>query len=143
MSDWGIPSRQLRCQKCGEVIGRASLLPNGNLLVADRAEHEARRVSGAELLAHAKEVAAECAKASQVIALDLTRRDLDRARWSADLESAESSTRAALDEVKRLRSTADEVTFELRCRGGHTPRISAVRLGAELRDAPDGPLTLA
>ena len=142
MSEWGIPSRQLRCKKCGEMIGRASLLPNGNLLVADRAEREARRISGAELLEHAKSVAAERAGTSRDIALDYARRDVDPGRWSADLASAEIATRAALDEVKRLRSNADEVTFELRCRGGHTPRISAVRLAAEIHDTPNEPLAL-
>jgi hypothetical protein len=146
MSEWGHPTRPLKCAACGEKIGRASVWPDGTLHVGDRADIAVPLTKGADSLAQAQEVARHLAQASQKVALDHELRDSDPTRWAAEFASAEDATRAAMAEIKRLRSGTQDETYQFVCRGGHpphTPRVSAARLAAAVRDAPNEPLMLA
>lgn len=142
MSEWVHPTRPLKCAACGEVLGRASVWPDGTLAVGDRNEVVIPLTKGADSLAQAQEVARRRAKVSQVVALDRELRDSDPTRWAAELTAAEDATRAAMAEIKRLRSGTQDETYQFVCRGGHTPRVSAARLATAVRDAPNAPLML-
>jgi hypothetical protein len=142
MSQWVHPTRPLKCAACREVLGRASVWPDGTLAVGDRNEVAIPLTKGADILAQAQDAARDLAQASQRVALDRELRESDPERWSADMQSAEEATRAAMAEIKRLRSGTQASTYQFVCRGGHTPRVSAARLAAAVRDAPNTPLML-
>lgn len=142
MSEWVHPTRPLRCGACGEVLGRASVRPDGTLMVGDGAQIVVPLTKGVDGLAQAQEVARHLAQAFQRVALDRELRDSDPTRWAAELNSAEDATHEAMAEIKRLRSGTQDATYQLVCPRGHTARITAARLAAAVRNAPNSPLML-
>lgn len=143
MSDWVHGSRQLVCEACGEVLGRASLWPDGTLAVGDRDERQVRPTTAHDALDAAQALARHFSLAAQDVATNHELREADRQQWKSDRESAESAAHASLLEVRRLQGDTDDATYYLVCRGGHRPRITATRLSREIRNAPGERLLLS